>query len=33
MFAAIVVGEILWGVGVGWLMLRLRRWVRDPSSR
>ena len=31
MFAAIVVGEILWGVGVGWLMLRLRRWVRDPS--
>ena len=30
MFAAIVVGEILWGIGVGWLMLRLRRWVRDP---
>ncbi len=30
MFAAIVAGEILWGVGVGWLMLRLRRWVRDP---
>ena len=29
-FAAIVVGEILWGVGVGWLMLRLRRWVHDP---
>jgi CPA1 family monovalent cation:H+ antiporter len=29
-FAAIVVGEILWGVGVGWAMLRLRRWVRDP---
>jgi monovalent cation/hydrogen antiporter len=29
-FAAIVVGEILWGVGVGWLMLRLRRWVREP---
>ena len=29
-FAAIVVGEILWGVGVGWLMLRLRRWVNDP---
>ena len=21
----------MWGVGVGWLMLRLRRWVRDPS--
>src|ERR1700674_1938278 len=30
MFAAIVTGEILWGIGVGWLMLRLRRWVRDP---
>ncbi len=30
MFGAIVVGEILWGVGVGWLMLRLRRWVDDP---
>ena len=29
-FAAIVVGEILWGIGVGWLMLRLRRWVDDP---
>src|ERR1700733_318314 len=26
MFAAIVVGELLWGVAVGWLMLRLRRW-------
>jgi monovalent cation/hydrogen antiporter len=30
MFAAIVVGELLWGIGVGWLMLRLRRWVNDP---
>jgi hypothetical protein len=20
----------LWGIDVGWLMLRLRRWVRDP---
>ena len=29
-FAAIVVGEITWGLGVGWLMLRLRRWVNDP---
>jgi CPA1 family monovalent cation:H+ antiporter len=29
-FACIVVGEVLWGVGVGWVMLRLRRWVRDP---
>jgi monovalent cation/hydrogen antiporter len=31
-FAAIVVGEIVWGVGVGWLMLRLRRWVHDPRT-
>jgi monovalent cation/hydrogen antiporter len=30
MFAAIVAGEISWGIGVGWLMLRLRRWVNDP---
>jgi monovalent cation/hydrogen antiporter len=29
-FAVIVVGEILWGIGVGWLMLRLRRWVGEP---
>jgi monovalent cation/hydrogen antiporter len=29
-FALIVVAEILWGIGVGWLMLRLRRWVGDP---
>jgi len=29
-FITIVVGEILWGIGVGWLMLRLRRWVGDP---
>ncbi len=29
-FAAILVGEILWGIGVGWAMLRLRRWVGDP---
>ena len=29
-FAAIICGEILWGIGVGWLMLRLRRWVHDP---
>jgi CPA1 family monovalent cation:H+ antiporter len=30
LFAAIVVGEILWGIGVGWLMLRLRRWIDEP---
>jgi Na+/H+ antiporter len=29
-FAAIVGGEIAWGIGVGWLILRLRRWVHDP---
>jgi CPA1 family monovalent cation:H+ antiporter len=28
---AILAGEVVWGVGVGWLMLRLRRWVRDPK--
>jgi len=28
-FAAILAGEILWGIAVGWLMLRLRRWVND----
>lgn len=28
-FAAIAVGEILWGIGVGWMMLRLRSWARD----
>jgi Na+/H+ antiporter len=31
MFAAIVAGELVWGIGVGWLMLRLRRWVHDPE--
>ena len=29
-FGAIVVGEIAYGVGVGWVSLRLRRWARDP---
>ena len=28
-FAVIVAGELIWGVGVGWAILRLRRWVRD----
>ena len=28
---AILAGEMIWGIGVGWLMLRLRRWVRDPK--
>lgn len=29
-FAIIVVGEILWGVAVGWFTLRFRRWAKDP---
>ncbi|MGD9539538.1 Na+/H+ antiporter [Methylocystis sp.] len=29
-FAAIIVGEIAWGVVVGWSMLRMRRLMRDP---
>ena len=29
MFAAILAGEFLWGIGVGWVMLRLRHWVGD----
>jgi monovalent cation/hydrogen antiporter len=29
-FAVIAVGEIVWGLAVGWLMLRLRRWLNEP---
>src|SRR5258705_7951926 len=29
-FAAIVVGEIAWGIGIGWLSLRARRLAPDP---
>jgi CPA1 family monovalent cation:H+ antiporter len=29
-FALIVVGEIAYGIFVGWASLRLRRWARDP---
>jgi monovalent cation/hydrogen antiporter len=29
-FALILVGEVAFGIGVGWLSLRLRRWIRDP---
>jgi CPA1 family monovalent cation:H+ antiporter len=29
-FAVIVVGEIAYGIGVGWFSLRLRRWAQDP---
>ena len=28
-FIAILIGELIWGIVVGWLMLRLRRWVGD----
>jgi monovalent cation/hydrogen antiporter len=29
-FALIVIGEIIYGVGVGWVSLRLRQWAREP---
>jgi Na+/H+ antiporter len=29
-FALIVVGEIVFGIFIGWLSLRLRRWAQDP---
>jgi len=29
-FVAIVVCEVAFGIGVGWLSLRLRQWARDP---
>jgi monovalent cation/hydrogen antiporter len=29
-FAMIVVAEIAYGIAIGWLSLRLRRWARDP---
>src|SRR5579863_3572006 len=29
-FALIVVGEIAYGVAIGWASLQLRRWARDP---
>jgi monovalent cation/hydrogen antiporter len=31
MFAVIIAGELLWGIAVGWMMLRLRRWVADAQ--
>jgi monovalent cation/hydrogen antiporter len=30
-FLGIVVGEVIYGVAVGWTMLRLRHWVRDSD--
>ncbi|MFZ0422061.1 MAG: Na+/H+ antiporter [Xanthobacteraceae bacterium] len=29
-FAVIVIGEIAYGIAIGWLSLRLRRWAGDP---
>lgn len=29
-FALIVVGEVAYGLGIGWLSLRLRQWAREP---
>ena len=29
-FVLIVIGEIAYGIGIGWLSLRLRRWAQDP---
>jgi monovalent cation/hydrogen antiporter len=29
-FVLIIVGEITYGIAIGWLSLRLRRWARDP---
>src|SRR5689334_12934884 len=29
-FVLIVVGEVLYGIGVGWLSLRLRHWAHNP---
>jgi monovalent cation/hydrogen antiporter len=29
-FVLIVIGEIAYGIAVGWLSLRLRRWAQDP---
>jgi monovalent cation/hydrogen antiporter len=30
-FVVIVAAELLWGIAVGWLMLRVRRWVADAQ--
>ena len=30
LFALIVVGEIAWGIAIGWLSLRLRQWSHNP---
>jgi CPA1 family monovalent cation:H+ antiporter len=30
-FAAIVAGEVVFGLAIGWLSLRMRHWARDPQ--
>ena len=30
-FVVIVAGRLVWGIGIGWAMLRLRRWVGAAS--
>ena len=32
-FGLIVLGEIFYGIGVGWLSLRLRQWAQTRASR
>ena len=29
-FSLIVIGEVIYGIAVGWLSLRLRQWAREP---
>src|SRR3974390_2613131 len=29
-FLAIVAGEIVWGIAIGWASLHLRKWAREP---
>lgn len=29
-FTLIVIGEVIYGIGVGWLSLHLRKWAREP---
>src|SRR5689334_15172695 len=29
-FIAIIIGELAWGIAVGWLSLHLRKWAHDP---
>ena len=29
-FALIVAGELVWGIAIGWMSLKLRQWAHDP---